>query len=128
MTISLFSVVTLEGAKIFLTIYLDVLVPSADNLCKQFGPSSGPTKRPARSGSKLFHTMVFLKELFEKVHFEKKNHEKLPSRQGVKYANCKVNLRFFCGRLNTCDFVCRTMSHAKSSLHWSVMHYQVTFE
>ena len=35
-----------------LTIYL--LVPSADNLFKQFGPRSGPIKCRARSGSKLF--------------------------------------------------------------------------
>ena len=27
-----------------------------------------------------------------------------------------------------CDFVCGIMSHAKSSLHWSVIHYQMTFE
>ena len=40
-----------------LTLYL--LVSSADNLCKQFGP---------RSGSKLFDTLiVFLKEFFLKV-------------------------------------------------------------
>ena len=38
---------------------------SADNLCKQFGP---------KSVSKLFDTLiVFLKELFEKVNFEKKS-------------------------------------------------------
>ena len=39
--------------------------------------------------------MVFLKELFEKVDFEKnrqttKNHEKLPSRQRVKDYTCKL--------------------------------------
>ena len=27
-----------------------------------------------------------------------------------------------------CDFVCGTMSHAKMSLHWSVIHSQLTFE
>ena len=27
-----------------------------------------------------------------------------------------------------CDFICGTMSHAKSSMHWSVIHYQVPFE
>ena len=64
-------------------------VSSADNLGKQFGPRSGPTNRRAWSGSKLFDIlMVFLKEFFQKVHFEKnqqttKNHEKLPSRQWV---------------------------------------------
>ena len=43
-------------------------VPSADNFCKQFGPSSVPTKRRAWSGSKLFD---ILKEFFQKVDFEK---------------------------------------------------------
>ena len=39
-------------------------MPSADNLCKQFGPRSGLTK--------LFDAlMVFLKEIFKKVDFEK---------------------------------------------------------
>ena len=47
---------------------------SADDLCKQFGPRSGPTKRRARSVSKLFDNLiVFLKEFFEKVDFEKKS-------------------------------------------------------
>ena len=51
-----------------------LLVPSADNLCKQFKPRSGPIKRPARSGSKLFDSLiVFLKEFLEKVDFEKKS-------------------------------------------------------
>ena len=27
-----------------------------------------------------------------------------------------------------CDFFCGTMSHAKLLLHWSVIHYQMTFE
>ena len=45
---------------------------SVDNLCKQFAPRSGPTNHQARSGSKLFDTlMVFLKEFSEKVKFEK---------------------------------------------------------
>ena len=65
-------------------------VSSADNFGKQFGPRSGPTNRRAWSGSKLFDIlMVFLKEFFQKVNFEKnqqttKKHEKLPSRQWVK--------------------------------------------
>ena len=43
-------------------------------LCKHFGPRSGPTTCPPWSGSKLFDTlMVFLKEFFENVDFEKKN-------------------------------------------------------
>ena len=56
---------------IFLLLTLYLLVSSADNLCKQFGPRSGPIKRRASSGSNLFDThMVFLKEFFEKVDFE----------------------------------------------------------
>ena len=27
-----------------------------------------------------------------------------------------------------CDFIRGTMSHAKLLLHWSVTHYQMTFE
>ena len=53
-------------------------MPSADNLCKQFGPRSGPTKCRACSGLKLFYTrMVFLKEFFEKVDFEKISREQI---------------------------------------------------
>ena len=68
-----------------LTLYL--LVSSADNLCKQFGPRSGGTKCWAWSGSNLLDTeMVFLKEFFEKFEFEKnqltaEKHEKFPSGQ-----------------------------------------------
>ena len=57
---------------------------SADNHCKQFESRSGPTKCRARSWSKLFDTlMVFLKDFFKEVDFEKnqqrtKNHEKFP--------------------------------------------------
>ena len=47
-------------------------VVSADKLYKQFGPRSGPTKRRAFYGFKLLDTpMVFLKEFFENVDFEK---------------------------------------------------------
>ena len=54
----------------FLTLYL--LMSSADNFCKQFGPSTGPTECRARSGSKLFDTLIkFLKKYFEKSDFEK---------------------------------------------------------
>ena len=43
-----------------------------DNLCKQFGPRSGPTFCRALSGSKLFDNLkVFLKEFFKKDIFEK---------------------------------------------------------
>ena len=69
---------------------LCLLVSPADNLCKQFGPRSGPTKCQAWSGYKLFDTlMVLLKEFFENVDFEKnqqteKKRALLPSRQRVK--------------------------------------------
>ena len=62
---------------------------SADKLCKQFGPRPGPTECRSCSGSKLFDTLiVFLKEFFEKVNFEKisrqhQKHEKLLSMQRV---------------------------------------------
>ena len=50
-----------------LTFILYLLVSSADNRSKQIRPRSGPTKCRARSGSKLFYTlMVFLKEFFRK--------------------------------------------------------------
>ena len=53
---------------------LCILVSSADNFCKQFGPRSDPTISRAKSGSKLFDTlMVFLKEFFRKVDFEQKS-------------------------------------------------------
>ena len=52
--------------------YFCRLLKISDNLCKQFGPRSGPTKRRSWSGSKLFDAlMVFLKEIFEKDNYEK---------------------------------------------------------
>ena len=57
-----------------LTLNLCLPVTPADNLGKQFGPKSGPTIRPACSGSKLFNIlMVFFKNFFKKVNFEKKS-------------------------------------------------------
>ena len=44
---------------------------SADNLCKQFGPRSGPTECQSSSGSRLFDLIVFLKEWFENVNLER---------------------------------------------------------
>ena len=54
---------------------LCILVSSADNICKQFGLSSDPTRRRAWYGSKLFDTqIVFLKDFFfEKSWFWKKS-------------------------------------------------------
>ena len=69
--------------------FYSILMSSADNFCKQFGPRSGLTERRDISGSKLFDTLiVFLKELFEKVDFEKsqqttKNVGKFPRGQRV---------------------------------------------
>ena len=42
--------------------------------------------------------------------------------------NYMVKSQTYCGTFNACDFVYGTVSHAKSSLHWSVIHYQMTFE
>ena len=66
-----------KGIKVFIqykkTIAVHyLLVASAANICKEFGPRSGLTKCRAWSRSKLFDTLiVFLKEFFEKVNFEK---------------------------------------------------------
>ena len=55
---------------ILLPLYL--LLSSAANLCKQFGPRSGQTKYRSWSGFKQFDTLnVFLKYFLEKVNFEK---------------------------------------------------------
>ena len=43
----------------------------ADNLCKQFGPRSGPKKCGAWSGFNLFDTQIVLLKVFEKNDFEK---------------------------------------------------------
>ena len=59
--------------RICLTLYL--LVLSADKFCKQFG---------RRSGTKLFDSlMVFMKEFFEKVDFERID-KKFPREQSIK--------------------------------------------
>ena len=49
-----------------------LLVSSADHFCKQFGPRPGPKEHQTWSCSKLFDILiVFLKEIFQKVDFEK---------------------------------------------------------
>ena len=75
---------------------------SADNLCKQFGPRSGSTKRQAWSESKLLDTLpIFTKEFFRKTTtnwFCKKNisrrqnQDKLPLWQRVNELKWKVYL------------------------------------
>ena len=75
----------MESYAIWCRNVLSQQVPSANNLCKQFGTRFGPTKRRAWSGSKLFDTLeVFLKDFFEKKWFWKKSADdkqqaKLPS-------------------------------------------------
>ena len=78
---------TLTGLVSYLTLYL--LVSSADNFCKQFGPRSRPAKCRAWSGSKLFYTLMvkknFLKQLIlKKISRLQKEHEKIPRMQRVK--------------------------------------------
>ena len=53
--------------------------------------------------------------------------EKLPVWKGPNPLMVRLTLLSF-GRLNMWDFVSGTISHAKSPLHWSVRHFQVTFE
>ena len=49
---------------------------TADNFCKQFGPSSGLPEHRTWSESKLFDTLVvFLKEFFEKKNDFEKNQQ-----------------------------------------------------
>ena len=60
-----------EHLSLIIKKFWSLLILSADNLSKQFGSGSGPTKWRA-SGPKLFGTLiVFLKEFFENVSFEK---------------------------------------------------------
>ena len=52
-------------------------LPTSVDFCKQFGPRSGPAKRRAWSGSKLFDTLtVFLKDVFRKSWIWKKQQKK----------------------------------------------------
>ena len=94
-----------EGCNVFNSFLASSDLSSADKLCKQSGPRSGPTEHHVviicvvsnpiadscnkLSKSKSFDTMiVFLKEFFEKVNLiskkvsrGKQKHEKLPSNQ-----------------------------------------------
>ena len=79
---------------------LCLLVLSADNLCKKFGPRSGSTKCWAWSWSKLYDTpKAFLKDFFEKVDFERyqqttKNRENYPGCKELLF-NHNPNFLFF---------------------------------
>ena len=69
--------------------------------------------------------------ILKKKSAEDKKHDKLPSLPIVKQV-CIIHKllgkpRNNCGRLNTCDFVCGTKSHAVV-VALVVIHYQVTFE
>ena len=44
------------------------------------------------------------------------------------FVNYTVISQTYCGTFNTCFFICGSMQHAKLSMHWSVIHYHVTFE
>ena len=58
---------------IYIILWGNLAVSSADNVCKQAEPRAGLTKCWAWSASKLFDTQaVFLKEFFEKVNSENK--------------------------------------------------------
>ena len=81
-----------------LNLYL--LVSTADNLCKQFGPRSGPTNRRACSWSKLLDfLMVFLKEFFNIVDFEvsrqQKNVKKISGDKEL-ISKYKINILTLC--------------------------------
>ena len=74
----------------FFLLILCLLMSSADNICKQFGPRSGATKCWAWSGSKLFDTlMLFLKEFFEKIDFEKCQQTTI-NQKTKSYIGCKL--------------------------------------
>ena len=71
-TVHLYGQIQYIAVPLLEQVTLCILASSADNLYKQFGSRSGPTKCRAWSGYKLFDTlMVFLKEILEKVDFEK---------------------------------------------------------
>ena len=72
---------------------------SADNLCKQFGPRSGWTKRQAWSGSKLFDIlMVLVKDFLKKINLKNnprmmKKHAKLPNTGNKKKTKKKKHAK-----------------------------------
>ena len=67
------------------TLAYGLLLTFADNFCKQFGPTSGPTNSQAGSRSKLFDTLVvFLKEFCQKRLFWNKTADEMNN-----YSTCK---------------------------------------
>ena len=63
----IFFTYTISGFNIYLSPASDHFLSSADNLSKQFGPKSSPTKFRALPGTNLFDTLVvFLKKNLKK--------------------------------------------------------------
>ena len=79
------------------------VLSSADNLCKQFGPRSGPTK----SASERFDTLIVLqKEFFLKVNFEKKSQQTITQARKIiqhakRFKTVKSSALFAIKILNT---------------------------
>ena len=68
------------------------LLLSVDNICKQFGPRSGPKEHLFWSGSEPFDTLrVFLKELFFLKFFKFwKKSQQTSTKAWKNYSGCKV--------------------------------------
>ena len=95
-----------------------LLVPSAYNICKQFGPRSHPTKCRAWSGSKLFDTLtVFLNEFFEKVDFKKKLADNKLKKACKNYPVCK-ELKWKCSESLPCNIITLTSTLANVPKSW----------
>ena len=73
---------------------------STDDLCKQFGPRSGPTFCWARYGSNLFDTlMIFLKEFFDNKGNDDEQHP--IEAEGVKFYDADEAYKIIYHRPNT---------------------------
>ena len=81
-------------APLIFVLILYLLVSSADNFRKQFGPWSDPTERQAYPVSKLLKTlMVFPKEIFKKNVFDR-NQQTTKSMK--KYTGCRELIYSLC--------------------------------
>ena len=95
------------------------------------GPRSDQIKCPTWTASKPFDTLMVSWKICWEKRFEKKNQlttKQMKNYKATPLTVTKVNLRLIMGDWTHAIFVCETMSLAKSSLHWSVIHYKVTFE
>ena len=93
----------------------------ADNLCKQFGPRSGPTKCWSWSGSNLFDTLIgFPKDFFFKVYFEKSQQ----TSKIMKYYPAWKELRQWeerlIKRLKTIN--CMLLSYSVNAIIWQTVY------